>query len=395
MLMQIRVNLSFVYCYYSVINTRIEDKIEVKNMLLVFGGRSCEHAVSVTSARSLLAAIGESTYQIRLLGIAETGEWRWADQGSIDSLTEAGKVNPEAGVPVLLDLNRPGHIINASNGALLGFKIDVIFPLLHGPYGEDGTIQGLFDMYGVPYVGCGVLASACGMDKIYSKKLFAEAGIPQAEYVEVRLAEWNFKFQTVVAQVDEVLRYPVFVKPARMGSSVGISRVTEKSGIKQAVEHAMEFDHKVMIENGFEGLLEVECALLGNDQPLASVVGEIRSGAVFYDYQSKYVDDTSEAIIPAPISVIASDKVQALAIKAFKALDGTGLARADFFVDQQTDQVWINEINTLPGFTPISMYPKLWQASGLPYPQLVAKLVALAIEQFESRNSLQCSYVAP
>lgn len=368
---------------------------KVKNVLLVFGGRSCEHAVSVTSARSLLAALGETPYQIRLLGIAETGEWRWADQGKLDSLISAGKVNASAGVPILLDLNRPGHIIDAKDGSTLDFQIDVIFPLLHGPYGEDGTVQGLFDMYGVPYVGCGVLASACGMDKLYSKILFAEAGIPQAEYIEVRRLDWQRSPIKVVDRVKEALDFPVFIKPARMGSSVGISRATGEDSLKHGVEYALQFDHKVMIEHGFEGLLEVECGLLGNESPLASVVGEIRTQAEFYDYQSKYVDDTSEAIIPAPISELASEKVRELAVKAFKALDGAGLARADFFVDQQSDQVWINEINTLPGFTPISMYPKLWEASGLPYSQLIAKLIVLAIEHFNARNALECSYTAP
>ncbi len=391
MLMQIRLNRCFIYCYYSLMSTLSD----VKNLLLIFGGRSCEHAVSVTSARSLLAALGETPYQIRLLGIAESGEWRWADQGTLDSITRAGKVNPDAGVPVLLDLNRPGHMIDTSNGSELEFTIDVIFPLLHGPYGEDGTIQGLFDMYGVPYVGCGVLASACGMDKLYSKILFAEAGIPQAEYVEVRQSDWQRKPLDVVERVTKTLRFPVFVKPARMGSSVGISRASGEEELKQAIEYALQFDQKVMVEDGFEGLLEVECGLLGNESPLASVVGEIRSEAEFYDYQSKYIDNTSEAIIPAPISDLASEKVRELAIRAFKVLDGSGLARADFFVDQQSDQVWINEINTLPGFTPISMYPKLWEASGLPYSQLIAKLISLAIEQFDARNALKCSYSAP
>lgn len=368
---------------------------DVKNLLLVFGGRSCEHSVSVTSARALLAALGETPYHIRLLGIAETGEWRWADQGTLDSLIKSGKVSRDAGVPVLLDLNRPGNIIDTSNGNALEFNIDVIFPLLHGPYGEDGTIQGLFDLYGVPYVGCGVLASACGMDKLYSKLLFAEAGIPQAEYIEVRSSDWQYDIGEILGRVKEALHFPVFVKPARMGSSVGISKVVEENELIPAIEYALQFDQKIMVENGFEGLLEVECGLLGNEIPRASVVGEIRSEAEFYDYQSKYIDDTSESIIPAPISDAASEKVRAMALKAFKILDGSGLARADFFVDPRSDQVWINEINTLPGFTPISMFPKLWEASGLPYTQLVAKLISLAIERFDARNALESSYLVP
>jgi len=389
--MQIRFKQQFIYCYYSSMNTFSD----VKNLLLIFGGRSCEHAVSVTSARSLLEGVGEVPYRIRLLGIAETGEWRWSNEDTIDSLVKDGKVNINAGVPVLPDLNRPGHLIDTSSGALLGFKVDVIFPLLHGPHGEDGTIQGLFEMYGVPYVGCGVLASACGMDKLYSKLLFADAGIPQADFVEVRRSAWQQDPLSIIAVVNQKLCYPVFIKPARMGSSVGISRVNSDDELKAGIEHALEFDHKVLLENGFEGLLEVECGLLGNEQPQASVVGEIRSEAEFYDYRSKYIDDTSRPIIPAPISAVASEKVQALAIRAFKALDATGLARADFFVDPETNEAWINEINTLPGFTPISMYPKLWQASGLPYAQLVAKLISLAIEQFTADKLLKSSYSTP
>ncbi len=389
--MQMCCEKRIIYCYYLAMNT----PDQVKNLLLIFGGRSCEHAVSVTSARSLLEALGETRYQIRLLGITESGEWRWADRGSIDSLTIEGKVSADMGVPVLPDLNRPGYLLNSLNGEVLDFTVDVIFPLLHGPYGEDGTIQGLFEMYGVPYVGCGVLASACGMDKLYSKILFENAGIPQADYIEVRAVAWHQHSAEICEEVDRQLHYPVFVKPARMGSSVGVSRANTKHELVQAINGALQYDHKVMVENGFEGMIEVECALLGTAQPQASVVGEIRSEAEFYDYESKYIENNSRAIIPAPISSAASEEVRALAIKAFQSLDGAGLARADFFVDPRTDQVWINEINTLPGFTPISMYPKLWQASGLPYPQLVAKLITLAIEQFAVNQALKCSYSVP
>jgi D-alanine-D-alanine ligase len=233
------------------------------------------------------------------------------------------------------------------------------------------------------------------MDKLYSKILFERAAIPQADYIEVRSYHWLDDPVSIIDHIQDTLHFPVFVKPARMGSSVGISRADSVDNLKEAIELALQFDHKVMVETGFEGKLEVECAVLGNAQPQASVVGEIRAAAAFYDYQSKYVDNSSEVIIPAPISDVASARVQALAIKAFKALDGSGLARADFFVDPVSDEVWINEVNTLPGFTPISMYPKLWAASGLPYPQLVAKLISLAVEQFSARNSLKCSYSAP
>ncbi len=368
---------------------------ETLNLLLMFGGRSCEHAVSVTSAKSLIAAIADVPYQVQFVGITEQGQWRWALEDSIDSIVKEGVVNPLAGAGVLPDLNSPGQFLNADTGQHFLFQADVIFPLLHGPYGEDGTLQGLFEMFGVPYVGCGVVASACGMDKLVSKRLFEKAGIPQADYIEVRRQNWLDEASRVAADIEQFLSFPVFVKPANMGSSVGISRVSEPGQLKAAIDLALEFDSKVLVENGFENMLEVECAILGNEQPEASVVGEIRPGAAFYDYASKYVEDTSTVVIPASISDAASQKVQALAIKAFKALDGSGLARADFFVDVRTDKVWLNEVNTLPGFTPISMYPKLWAASGLPYTELVAKLIALAKARFEMKKSLKCSYEVP
>ena len=368
---------------------------EPLKLLLIFGGRSCEHAVSVTSAKSLIAAISGSPYQIQFIGISEQGHWRWADEDSIDNLVSAGVVNPQAGVGVLPDLNFPGRFMNTQTGRHFPFKADVIFPLLHGPYGEDGTLQGLFEMFDVPYVGCGVAASACGMDKLISKRLFEKAGIPQADYVEVRSQSWLENTSQLKAEIEQSLNFPVFVKPANMGSSVGISKVRGLGQLDAAIDMALEFDTKALVENGFENMLEVECGVLGNEAPEASVVGEIRSGAEFYDYASKYVEATSEVLIPAPISEAASITVRALAIKAFKALDGSGLARADFFVDPNTDQVWLNEVNTLPGFTPISMYPKLWEASGLSYAELVAKLIDLAIARFEVKKSLKCSYAVP
>jgi D-alanine-D-alanine ligase len=358
----------------------------------MFGGRSCEHAVSVTSAKSLVSAIADSPYRIQFIGISEQGQWRWSEEDSIDSIIDAGLVNPQAGVGVLPDLNSPGRFMNADTGRHFSFTADVIFPLLHGPYGEDGILQGLLEMFGVPYVGCSVMASACGMDKLVSKRLFEKAGIPQADYVELRRQNWLEDASRIEAEIERSLNFPVFVKPANMGSSVGISKVNEPAGLKGAIDMALEFDTKVLVENGFENMLELECAVLGNDSPEASVVGEIQSGAEFYDYAAKYVENTSSVIIPARISEAASRQVQELAIKAFKALDGSGLARVDFFVDANTDEVWLNEINTLPGFTPISMYPKLWEASGLSYPELVARLIELAQEKFLLKKSLKCSY---
>ena len=365
------------------------------DLLIIFGGRSCEHAVSVTSTRSLLEAISDSPYRIQLLGITEQGQWRWASGQTVDALVEDGVINPAAGQPALPDLNAPGRFLNADTGKHFSFTAEVIFPLLHGPYGEDGTLQGLLEMFDTPYVGCGVAASATGMDKLFSKRLFAQADIPQADYVELDRRRWQEAPARVAEQVERQLRYPLFVKPANMGSSVGISRVNKPASLAAAIELALEFDNKVLVENGFENMLEVECAVLGNENPEASVVGEIRSGAEFYDYAAKYVEDTSTTIIPAPISERASENVRQLALRAFRALDGSGLARVDFFVDPLSDQAYINEINTLPGFTPISMYPKLWAASGLPYAALVDKLILLARAKFEAKKALKCSYSVP
>ena len=379
-----------VCCYYRAMNIQNSSL----KLLLVFGGRSCEHAVSVSSARSLIAGIKDTDIQLRLVGISECGQWRWQGDANIEHLIQDGKVNVMAGEPVLPDLNASGKLFNLEQRAHIEFDFDAIFPLLHGTFGEDGTIQGLFEMFDAPYVGCGVLASACGMDKLFSKSLFQKAGIPQADYIEVRNHSWQHNTAKTLNEIEQKLRFPLFVKPANMGSSVGISKVKDKASLERGICHALQFDPKVMVENGFENVLEVECAVLGNDSPEASVVGEIRAGAEFYDYDAKYINDTSEVIIPAPISDKAAKKVQEFAITAFKAIDGSGLARVDFFVNAQTDEVWINEINTLPGFTPISMYPKLWQASGLPYGQLIAKLTHLAIERYKGRKSIQCSYTS-
>lgn len=360
------------------------------NLLLIFGGRSCEHAVSVISAQSVMKAITELNYQIQLIGITESGQWRWSGDDNIEALTSNGLVDASKGIAITPDLGSLGRFVR-SDGEVVD-SIDAIFPLLHGPFGEDGTIQGLFEMLSLPYVGCGVLASACGMDKLISKVLFEQADIPQADYVGITSSAWQQQPDALLDKIEQQLTFPLFIKPANMGSSVGVSKADNLSSLSAAIDHALLFDHKVLVENSFENVLEVECAVLGNSNPKASVVGEIKAGATFYDYDAKYKDDTSTVVIPAHISKNLSDKVRKLAVKAFQVIDGSGLARADFFIDTATEHVWINEINTLPGFTPISMYPKLWQATDLPYAQLIAKLVSLAIARFELKNTLKNSY---
>ncbi len=362
------------------------------SLALLFGGRSCEHQVSVVSARSVLDAIDLDRYQTTLIGISLSGKWLLSPDGHLNSLIDDGFVSETAGIPVVLDLNQPGRILALdSDSAELPF-IDVVMPILHGTYGEDGTVQGLLEMIGLPYVGCGVLASSAGMDKVISNQLFDAAAIPQANYLSFHRVDWHSQKKSLLANVAEKLGYPVFIKPANMGSSVGISKAQSQVDLIAGVEEALLFDHKILIEASCENCHEIECAVLGNDEPAASLIGEIDSGADFYDYESKYVSDTSTIIIPAHLPEDVSNKVRAYAVDAFRAVEGSGLARVDFFVDRLTHQIYINEINTMPGFTPISMYPKMWQQTGLPYPGLIDKLVSLAFEKHEQKSRLKLDY---
>ena len=266
------------------------------------------------------------------------------------------------------------------NGAL-----DVIFPVLHGTYGEDGTLQGLLDMANVPYVGCGVLGSALGMDKEKMKLIFRAVGLPSAEYVVCLRAAWERSPETVLDTVEASLDYPVFVKPANLGSSVGINKAHDREELTHAISVATAYDRKVIVERGLD-CRELECAVLGNDEPLASVVGEIIASNEFYDYSAKYLDGASQTLIPADIPQETADEIRRQALRAFAALDLSGLARVDFFLEKRTGNVYINEVNTMPGFTEISMYAKLWQASGLSYPQLLDRLIELAQERFEDKQ---------
>lgn len=364
----------------------------MQTLALLCGGQSCEHAVSVMSARSVLATIDTAKYTLVLIGITEQGDWQYAQNGDFETLIEEGKIKRGAGIKIVPDLGNDGCFIDASDSANSIPKIDVVFPVLHGTQGEDGAVQGLLELVNVAYVGCPVAASASGMDKVMSKRLFDEANIPQAESVLIYRSEWRNSAQACVKYTEEELTYPLFIKPANLGSSVGISKAHDATELNKAIEHAYEFDDKVLVETSFENCAEVECAVLGNHVVEASVVGEIVAGAEFYDYDAKYINTSSATYIPADISDASTEKVRELAIRAFKAILGQGLSRVDFFVSRETGEVWLNEINTMPGFTPISMYPKLWEASGLPYPQLIDRLVQLADERHLSKIKLRRSY---
>ena len=379
------------------------------NLGILFGGRSCEHEVSVTSATSILKAIDREKYNVHLIGIDKSGYWQLGKD--IESITHNGAVAeqthkqsdslPETvSTPVSMGLHNNGNLTSStsisaapeSDSPLSLPVLDVIFPVLHGTFGEDGTLQGVLEMAGIPYVGCGVAASALAMDKALAKRVFESAGIPQAPYLVATAFQWKQSNDEILDDVEQNLGYAVFVKPANLGSSVGVRKAKNRKELLAAINHALEFDNKIVIEQSMENCHEVECAVLGNQNPEPSILGEIIPGDEFYSYETKYIDNKSQLVIPAPIDEEATASVQEMAVEAFRAVDGSGLSRVDFFVHKETMEITLNEVNTLPGFTPISMYPQLWAASGLAYPDLIDRLIELAIEQHQSKQSLKRSF---
>ena len=352
---------------------------------VIFGGRSGEHEVSLVSAASVIAALDRSKYEIIPIGI--TPEGRWISSPRALELLREQRADDE---PERFLLPRPGrHDLN--NGGRQESKIDVVFPLVHGTHGEDGTLQGLLELADVPYVGAGVIGSALGMDKILQKKLFAAAGLPIAEYVWFLSSQFREKPKRVVKAVEESLAYPVFVKPANTGSSVGISKAHDKGELMEALELAAKFDRKIIVEKGIRKVREIEISVLGNDNPVASVAGEVVPSNEFYDYDAKYVDGKSTVIIPADLPRKIVKELQEFAVRAFTSLDCCGMARVDFFVTRK-NRIYLNEINTIPGFTSISMYPKLWEASGLKYADLLDRLIGLAQERHRERAAVSHRY---
>lgn len=352
---------------------------------VVFGGRSSEHEVSLASARNVMDALRQAGYTVVPIGI--TREGRWLTGGDPLALLSEQAASPNGhshsdsslvpGRWALLPRERQGEPLPT---------VDVIFPVLHGPYGEDGTIQGLLEMANLPYVGCGVLASAVAMDKDVAKRLFAAAGLCQTPSRVLHRRAWRARSDALVAEVEASLGYPLFVKPANLGSSVGVSKARDRAELEAAIELACAYDAKVLVEAAVPNAREIEVSVLGNHEPMASVPGEIIPGHEFYDYEAKYLDDSSQLLIPAPLTPEQVAHVQELALRAFRAVEASGLARVDFLLDDASGTFYLNEINTMPGFTRISMYPKLWEASGIPYPELVDRLVQLALERYEERQ---------
>lgn len=349
------------------------------NVAVVFGGKSGEHEVSLMSATNVINAMDKTKYNIHTIGITKKGKWMLY-QGPVEKLQdgsweqEASKLDNKALVDMLLS-----YMLEENHQG----KIDVIFPVLHGPNGEDGTIQGFFEMLDIPYVGCGVIGSALGMDKAISKQLFIDAGLNVASYDLSYKYEINEKLQEVIARIEGKFQYPVFVKPVNMGSSVGITKAHDRAELVKGLQEAAKYDRKIIVEEFINGR-EIECAVLGNNYPEATGAGEIIPSKEFYDYEAKYFDDgKSTLIIPARLSEQEEQAIREAAVLAYKALDCCGMARVDFFLEKETGKVYINEINTIPGFTKISMYPKLWDTAGLSYSKLIDRLIELALERHQ------------
>lgn len=354
---------------------------------LLFGGKSGEHEVSLQSAASILSAIDRAKYRVIPIGITKEGRWR-ADPGFLEG--EFTRILQQ-GAPVLLpaEPNLSGQLIQLdASGGRRGKRtsVDVVFPVLHGPFGEDGTIQGLLELSDIPYVGAGVLGSAVAMDKDVMKRLFQQAGLPTAPFLAFQWDHWRNRARELEQEVAVKLGYPCFVKPANLGSSIGISKAEGAEDLSKALALAGEFDEKVIVETALDAR-EIECSVLGNTDPQASLPGEIIPRTGFYDYQAKYLDDSAELVVPALLRPEQVENIQDLALRSFQTLECRGLARVDFFLERTTEEIYVNEINTIPGFTSISMYPKLWQVSGLPYSELIDRLIQLALERHRRGQS--------
>ncbi|MEE8209484.1 MAG: D-alanine--D-alanine ligase family protein [bacterium] len=351
---------------------------------VLFGGRSGEHEVSLASARSVIAALDPAKYEIIPVGI--TLEGRWFTSGDpLETLAGGEEPNIEELTLIPGDPSTKGLLtLGGPDQKPTTVTIDVVFPVLHGPYGEDGTVQGLLELAGLPYVGGGVTASAAGMDKAVMKACFAAAGLPQLPFREFKRKRWEAEGKAVLDEVEEGFTYPVFVKPTNLGSSVGVSKAKDRAGLERALDVAAMYDRKIIVEQGIE-CRELECSVLGNDEPIASVVGEVITDREFYDYEAKYLPGGCELIIPAEIDEAVAETVREYALWGFRAVDCAGLARVDMLMERATGQVYVNEINTIPGFTATSAYPKLFEAAGIGYAELVDRLIELALERHEDK----------
>ncbi|HVB34604.1 MAG TPA: D-alanine--D-alanine ligase family protein [Patescibacteria group bacterium] len=357
---------------------------------ILFGGRSAEHEVSIASAASVIRALDPAKYIAVPIGISKEGRWLVAgsEQKTLaDTIRQGRRVCLSA---------EPGSVVRSLDldGSSLPIDVDVVFPVLHGTFGEDGTVQGLLELAGLPYVGCGVLASSVGMDKEVQKRLFDHAGLPVVKYLSVSRARWKAGSEAVLEDVRRRFHFPVFVKPATLGSSVGMTKAHNAVELTEGLQLAAQFTEKILVERAVNAR-EIEVSVLGNEDPHASVPGEIIPHREFYDYTAKYSEEGTQLVVPAPLTARQTAKVQDYAVRAFQAIEGSGMARVDFFLERQTGRLYVNEINTIPGFTPISMYPHLWEASGVGYSKLIDRLIQLALEQHQEKQRTRFSFDPP
>jgi len=364
---------------------------------VIFGGRSGEHEVSLASARSVMNAMDQEKYEIVPIGITKEGYW--IASGDPMRALETGDARASGPAALLGDPSRPGLMRLDDTGRAVEARrlsdLDVIFPVLHGPYGEDGTVQGLLELAGIPYVGAGVVASVLAMDKVVFKDVMRAHGLPVVDALTFKRREWDADPEGVMDRVEERLGYPVFTKPANLGSSVGVRKCHNRAHLSGGLAEAARYDRKLLVEVAVLSAREIEVSVLGNDAPIASVPGEIIPSREFYSYEAKYIDTGDEAsklLIPAPISPQMTAEVRDLAVQAYKAIDCAGMARADFLLSGRTGELYVNELNTIPGFTSISMYPKLWEATGISYAELIDRLIELALERYRDKERSETSY---
>lgn len=354
---------------------------------IIFGGQSAEHEVSLMSASSIIKIIDKSKFDVLKIGITKDGRWHLYF-GDVENIENGQWINQAVPAFIVPDPSRK-YMITLQNGIETRYPVDVFFPVLHGPRGEDGTLQGIFELMNIPYVSCGVTSSALCMDKVYTKKILKNEGLPVADFKVYFKKDLLLEINAIVREIEESLGFPCFVKPANLGSSIGITKAHNKEELKDALFLASEYDTKIIVEK-FIPAREIEVSVLGNENPIASLPGEIIPSNEFYDYTAKYFDGgKSKLLIPAPLAKEETEKVKDLAVKAFKALDCSGMARVDFLLSKVTGIFYINELNTIPGFTKISMYPKLWEASGLSYRDLIEKLIELAFEKYREKQALK------
>jgi D-alanine-D-alanine ligase len=364
---------------------------------VILGGRSGEHEVSLASARSVMDAIDEEKYEIVPIGITKEG--RWIASGDPVKALEARDADASHPAALLGDPSRRGLMrLEETEQAIEATRLaelDVVFPVLHGPYGEDGTVQGLLELAGLPYVGAGVVGSVLGMDKAIFKDVMRAHGLPIVECLVLKRKMWNANPDSVIDQIEKKFDYPVFTKPANLGSSVGISKCGDRTELARGLVEAARYDRKLIVEVAVPAAREIEVSVLGNDDPIASVPGEIIPSREFYSYEAKYIDGgdrASDLIIPAAVSPEMTERIQDLALRVYRAIDCAGMARVDFLLSGETEELYVNEVNTIPGFTSISMYPKLWEASGISYSELIDRLIDLALERYHDKERSETSY---